>query len=132
MNDWTETIIACWVHEKVRLNLGASMEAIHQAEQTLGFRFPEDFKRFYLRVNGCEDWLPNLFTLWSLEQMIAEYPIGPNKNFIGFSDYSIHCHQIGFLKDQEGIFKYSDAPEKIAETFEAGLTLINTDSILVY
>ncbi|MEN9610150.1 MAG: hypothetical protein RLZZ628_964 [Bacteroidota bacterium] len=132
MNDWTEKIIACWVHEKVRLNLGASREEIHQAEKKLGFLFPKDFKMLYLRVNGLEDWLPNLFTLWSLEQIIAESQICPNPQFIGFSDYSIHCHDIGFLKDQEGIFKYSHAPEKIAETFEIGLTLIQTDSILIY
>jgi SMI1 / KNR4 family (SUKH-1) len=134
MNDWMKQIIDQWTDEAICFNLGASLEQINNAERKMEFSFPEAFKRFYLQVNGFKqgEWISNLFSIWSLEKILEEYHDCNDKNFVGFADYLINSHQIGFVKGHEGIFKYYDAPEKIAETFELGLMLINQDSELLY
>jgi hypothetical protein len=131
---WIAPIIAQWTDEAICFNLGASIAEIHDAEKKIGFRFPETFKIFYLQVNGFKrnEWISNMFAIWSLERILEEYHDSRDKNFVGFADWLINSHQIGFVKGQEGIFKYYDSPEKIAETFEAGLMLINQDSKLLY
>jgi SMI1 / KNR4 family (SUKH-1) len=134
MNGWIETIVNQWIEEKIKLNLGVSIEQIEEAEKKIGFVFPAAFKTFYLRVNGFSnsDWNPNAFSVWSLEQIIEEYHVFPEPDFVAFCDFLMKSHHIGFVKGKTGIFKYYNAFEAIAETFEEGLMLINTDSELIY
>jgi hypothetical protein len=131
---WIENIIQQWQIEKLELNQGASIEIIIIAEKAIDFIFPEQFKELYLKVNGFKnnDWRTNMFSIWPIDRIIEEYNSSMDKNFVGFSDYLINSHQIGFTKNKKGIFKYHDKPDFIAETFEKGIQLINMDSELIY
>jgi hypothetical protein len=73
-----------------------------------------------------------MFSLWPVDRIIEEYNSSSDKNFIGFSDYLINSHQIGFTKDRNGIYKYHNKPELIADTFEQGIHLININSEIIY
>lgn len=112
------------------------MKKISATEEIIGFEFPESFKTLYLKVNGFEnyEWLANMISIWSLERIANEYE--PQKNFVGFGDYLIHSHVYGFLKNQPGIFKCFDLTtpviEKIADTFEEAIALINNNDDLLY
>lgn len=132
--NWVEGVIRYWQVENLKLNPGMSLDALTEAEKTLGFVFPDQFKALYTEVNGFHDydWLTNMFSLWPLDRIIEEYNSGSDENFIGFSDYLINSHQIGFTKNKAGIYKYHNRPEFIAQTFEEGIHLINTDSQLIY
>jgi hypothetical protein len=75
-----------------------------------------------------------MISIWPLDRISREY--GRYENFVGFGDYLINSHVYGFLKDQQGVFKNYDlaksTPEKIAETFEEAVSLINLNSDLLY
>ena len=76
-----------------------------------------------------------MIEIWSLERI--ENGFGRYPDFIGFSDYLINSHVYGFLKNQQGVFKNYDSadsgiPEKIADTFEEAIDLINSNSNLLY
>ena len=133
-NDWTETVIRQWQTEDIELNPGISVDELAHAEKILDFVFPDQFRELYLKVNGFHnnDWRANMFSLWPVDRIIEEYNSRADKNFIGFSDYLINIHQIGFVKDRKGVYKYLDRPEFIANTFEEGIHLINIDSELIY
>jgi hypothetical protein len=133
-NDWTEKIIQQWKTEDIELNPGISADELTLAEKNLGFVFPDQFKELYLKVNGFRDndWRRNMFSLWPVDRIIEEYNSSNDKNFIGFSDYLINSHQIGFTKDKKGIYKYHNKPELIADTFDQGVHLINIDAEIIY
>jgi hypothetical protein len=132
--DWTEAAIRQWKTENIKLNPGISGEELTDAEKTLGFIFPDQFKQLYLKVNGFynNDWRTNMFSLWPVGRIIEEYNSATDKNFVGFSDYLINSHLIGFVRGKPGIYKYHDNPELITDTFEKGIHLINIDSELIY
>lgn len=133
-NDWTERVIQQWQTEEIELNSGLSEDELIHSEKNLGFVFPDQFKELYLKVNGFHnnDWRTNMFSLWPIDRIIEEYNSSSDKNFIGFSDYLINSHQIGFNKDKIGIYKYHDKAEFIADTFDQAIHLINIDSELIY
>ncbi|TSD66401.1 SMI1/KNR4 family protein [Inquilinus sp. KBS0705] len=93
--------------EDVKLNPPATVSDIKETESILGFKFPSDFKEFYLAANGFEDWdmQENNFSFWPLNRIIEEHNKADNKSFIGFSDWLIRCNAIGFIKESSGIYK---------------------------
>lgn len=134
---WADEIIGHWISKKITLQKGASLKKILNTENKLGFVFPQSFKLLYQKVNGFgdSDWNENMIGVWSLERIEDEF--GRYPDFIGFSDFIINSHVYGFLKNQQGIFKNYDladtgVPEKIADTFEEAIDLINTNSDLLY
>ena len=133
-NNWISKAINQWTSEQIKLNSATSAETYTEAEDYFGFKFPEKFKEMYLIVNGFVDfeWRENMFSLWSIERMIKEYDGNKDKNFIGFCDYLIASHHIGFVKDKSGIFKDYNQSEPITLLFEEVIDFINTDSELIY
>jgi hypothetical protein len=129
-NEWADSILDYWKSEKIQLNPGCSETQINEAEEILNFAFPAAFKTLYLKVNGFAngDWTKNAFHIWSIDTILDEYNQAADKNFIGFTDFLIHCHQLGFVKDQIGIFNYNVF---VAATFEETIQLIHDDSDLI-
>lgn len=139
MENWINEAISKWNLAKTRLNSGASVTEIENAETLLNFKFPSDFKNLYLVVNGFQelDWQEHMFYFWPLERIIEEFTDSSDKNFIGFCDFLLASHCIGFKKDQMGIFKmYSICQEAevdcIAQTFEEVVEMINSSNDLIY
>lgn len=100
----------------------------------MDFQFPTDFKELFQKANGFEDfdWNGHMFSLWSIERILIEYREDKDNNYIGFCDFLINAHSIGFLKTDEGIFKSYTQIEPIAKTFREAIELINTNSDLLY
>lgn len=134
IKDWTETIIQQWLTQKVRLNGSSTLQELREAERSIDFTFPEEFKQLYLKVNGFFDWdmNTNMISLWPIDRIIQEYKGNNDKNFVGFCDYLINSHEIGFYKTRNGIFKSYDEFNPIAMHFQEALGLINSDSTLIY
>lgn len=131
-----EEILQQWETEKIEQNTGASTDSLIALEHSIGFLFPEDFKALYSHVNGFKDyeWKVNMFSVWSLERILNEYNDCDDKNFIGFSDFLINSHHIGFHKTQAGIFKSYSANEYtwISDSFLHAIQLINTNADLIF
>ncbi|MBA0885494.1 SMI1/KNR4 family protein [Flavobacterium undicola] len=130
-----DKIIDQWTNKKIKLSPPSTMELIKATEEILSFQFPDDFKEFYLKLDGFADWdwTENMFSIWPLARIIEEYNNESDKNFIVFADYLINSHQYGFKKDQNGVFKsYGEQPEFIAETFSEIIFLINSDADILY
>ena len=125
-----------WKQEKIQLNPGAAPDLISAVENSIGFTFPAGFRELYTEINGFPDgdWRENMFSIWPLEKILEEYISCDDNNFIGFSDFLIHCHAIGFLKTQPGVFKRYGGEEYffIAASFLDAIALINTNSDLIY
>lgn len=137
IDTWNDGLINFWRSKGIQLKSGATLAEISKTESIIGFKFPEAFIILYLKVDGFDnnDWDENMISIWPLGRILDEY--GRYKGFVGFSDYLINSHVFGFVKDQEGIFKNydlaeSDLPEKIAESFQEGINLINLNSDLLY
>ena len=78
-----------------------------------------------------------MFYIWPLERIITEYNEERNKNFVGFADYLIRAHNIGFVRGQQAIFKGPDGglrqePEFVASSFLDVILLIDTDADILY
>lgn len=140
-------IIEQWKEEGIQLSPPATLEAIRRAEEIIGYTFPSDFKEVYLIADGFKewDWRPNMFSIWPLQRIIDEYleqrsnsaGTSPyqqeqSENFVGFCDYLINSHQIGFLKNRIGVYKSYDELNPIAESFFEVLQLINKNADLIY
>ncbi|WP_142688177.1 SMI1/KNR4 family protein [Chitinophaga polysaccharea] len=125
-----------WKHEKIRLNPGASPDLISAVEASIGFGFPAGFRKLYMEINGFADcdWRENMFSIWPLERILEEYISSDDSSFIGFSDFLIHSHTIGFVKSQPGVFKKYGGGEYffIAVSFLDAVKLINANSDLIY
>jgi hypothetical protein len=133
-DDWALNIEGIWRSQGIGLQPGVPGPYIQQTAKDLGIVVPPAFVALYERVNGFKgnDWTSGTFVIWPLERMLDEYRAGDDSNFVGFSDFLIYSHMIGFRKDKPGIFN-SLAPEKvICATFEEAIELINGDSILVH
>ncbi|GAB3194025.1 cell wall assembly regulator SMI1 [Pontibacter aydingkolensis] len=133
-NTWIGKTIEQWEIDGVELNVGASLEAIKNAERVLNFIFPLQFQQLYVKANGFNnlDWIENVFSIWPIERMLEEFNESTNKDFIGFADYSMNVHQIGFVRGKEGVYKYCDNPVQFANTFEEAISLINSDDETIY
>ncbi len=134
ISSWTDEAIAIWKANKTKLQDGISINKISEFEKLLEFKFPADFIDLYQKVNGFEDcdWNEHMFSLWSLERILKEYQEDDNENYIGFCDYLISSHSIGFFKADKLIYKSYEQIEPIANTFEKAIKLINSNSDLVY
>jgi len=136
MENWIEHLIAKWKSEGVKLNPPATIAEIENTEAVLKFKFPEDFKEFYLQVNGFGglDWQEHMFTFWPLDMISEEFKTSTNKNFIGFSDFLLASHFIGFNREKLGIFKlfHNDDVELVADTFHIAVDMVNSGSDPIY
>ena len=134
INEWTDSIIERWITQKIKLNKGSTLDELHEAEKSLDFTFPNEFRQLYLKVNGFFDWdmNMNMISLWPLDRIIQEHKGNNDKNFIGFCDYLINSHEVGFYKTKNGIFKSYDEFNPIVMGFKEVLELINSDSTLIY
>jgi hypothetical protein len=131
---WINDTILAWQKEGITLQTGVWESYIAEIEEWLGFSFPNDFYEFYKAVNGFANSEMNkeMFSLWPLETIWAEYQGNNDDEFIAICDYMINSHQIGFIKDQPGIYKNYARTEKIADSFKEFIELLNTDSELLY
>ena len=130
-----DKIIDQWTSKKIKISPPSTIDAIKVTENILNFQFPDDFKEFYLKLDGFADWdwTENMFSIWPLARIVEEYNNESNKNFIVFADYLINSHQYGFKKDQTGIFKnYAEQPEFLTETFAETIYLISSDADILY
>jgi hypothetical protein len=134
LQQWAIGVISHWIDNKIKLEEGATLTDIQKTEALIGIHFPESFIELYSKANGFADWDMNInmISVWPLKRIEEEYAINRDKNFVGFSDYLINSHSIGFRKTSAGIFKDYDEFNPIASTFEQGLELINSDSDLIY
>lgn len=131
----THTIIDLWTKEGIKLGPPATIDSILATEDLIRFQFPEDFKEFYLTMDGFIDWdcTKNMFSIWPLARILKKYHDEADNNFIVFSDYLINAHHIGFVKGKKGVFKNSGpTPELIADTFSEAIFLIYSDAAIVY
>ena len=67
-----------------------------------------------------------------MERILKEYQEDDDNNYVGFCDYLINSHSIGFFKSEEGIYKSYSQIHPIAKTFREAIDLINTNSDLLY
>ena len=136
MEDWIQEVVSKWKTDGVKINTGASLADIEATERTLDFKFPDDFKDFYLEINGFKDFYmeKHMFTFWPLEVIVKEYNDSSNKDYIGFCDYLIASHSIGFKKDQQGVYIIYgyEGITPIDQAFEEVVAMINSDSQLIY
>jgi len=138
MERWIQDALLNWQSDKVKLNPAATIAEIEHVESVLNFAFPEDFKQLYLIVNGFDglDWQEHMFTFWPLKMIVEEYDETEN-GFIGFSDFLLKSHSIGFKKKDSGVFRYYQSvkdqiPEYIASSFQQAVFLINSNNSLIY
>jgi hypothetical protein len=131
---WADEAIATWTNSCIKLQPGLSLEAIRSFEEQLDFQFPPDFIELYQRANGFEgfDWNKDMFSLWPLERILKEYREDNDDNYVGFCDYLINSHSIGFFKSEQGVYKSYSQMQPIAKTFREAIELININSDLLY
>lgn len=131
---WTDQVIMVWISQGIKLQSGISIDRISDFEKKIDFKFPQDFIELYSKVNGFEDfdWNEHMFSLWSLDRILKEYQKDRDTNYIGFCDFLINSHSIGFLKTDNGIFKSYDQTQPIGNTFKEAIGLINSNSDLIY
>jgi hypothetical protein len=131
---WTDQAILLWKEKSIKLNAGLSQNEIAEFEKLLNFTFPQDFIELYQKVNGFEDfeWNNELFSLWSLDRISKEYQEGNSEKYIGFCDYLINSHNIGFLRTDNRVYKNYDHSNPIADNFKDIIILINSNSELIY
>ena len=131
---WVEGIFAFWKSQNIQLENGAPEITIAESENIVGIKFPQSLIELYKVVNGFKnwDWNENMFSIWPLQKIVDEYTASKDKNFVGFCDFLINSHCIGFLKNANGIFKDINPNLAIASTFEEAIELINSNSDLIY
>ncbi len=133
-SNWIDQAISFWQEKGIKLNTGLSKNEIAEFEKLLNYSFPQEFIELYQKVNGFEDfgWNNEMFSLWSLDRVLKEYQESNVENYIGFSDYLINSHQLGFLKEDNRIYKNYDFSNPIADNFKEVIALINSNSVLIY
>lgn len=89
-------IIQYWQQSRIKLNKGASLEEIEILEKKVNFKFPDDFKEFYIHINGFKDsdWDENMFSIFPLQRIEEEYFDLEEEIFVPFCDYLINSHLI--------------------------------------
>jgi hypothetical protein len=132
---WISEVRSLWLKRNIKLASGASRADIEFTELEVGFQFPADMKELYLAVDGFRDWdmdPPSMISIWPMERIREQYNTNPDKNFVGFCDYLINSHHIGFLKDSAGIYKCYDEFNPIAKSFQEVIGLINADAHIIF
>jgi hypothetical protein len=134
MRHWATSIVSFWLSANIKLEGAAALSEISEMEIGIGMRFPISFVELYKIANGFKDWDMNehMISIWPLDRIKEEYTQNKDKNFVGFCDYLINSHHIGFLKNSPGIFKEYDEFNPIASTFEEAIELINSGSDLIF
>jgi hypothetical protein len=139
INTWANKVVFSWNAQSVKLEEGASSGIIEKAEQHLLFKFPDSFKILYNKANGFKDmdWNEHMFCFWPLHRVMEEYDYNRHPDFIGFCDFLISSLWIGFVRNQPGIFKRYNLqglsnPEKIADSFEEAVEMINANAGMIY
>ncbi len=131
---WADQAIDSWISKGIKLQNGISIDKISDFEILLDFKFPQDFIELYSKANGFDDfdWNENMFSLWSLDRILNEYQEDGDSNYIGFCDFLINSHSIGFYKSDQRIYKYYNEPESIAGNFQDFVFLLNSNDDLLY
>ena len=134
MDDWAASIFSFWQRTNIKLEKGASKNEISATEKAVGIHFPLAFVELYTLANGFRDSDMNqhMISIWPLRRIQDEYDEGDDKNFVGFCDYLISSHHIGFSKATMSIFKDYDEFNPIASTFEEAIELVSTGSDMIY
>lgn len=98
-DNWVDAQINLCRNADVKLNNAAKADKIIEVEKIVGYKFPNDFREFYQKVNGFIEWdfIGNMFSIWPLEKIANEYAAGDDKNFIAFCDHCIDLYRIGFI-----------------------------------
>jgi cell wall assembly regulator SMI1 len=54
-----------WTNENIKLSPPSTSEFIKATEKIIDFLFPDDFKEFYLQMDGFVDWdwTKNMFSI---------------------------------------------------------------------
>ena len=116
----------------------ATIGDIENTEAIINFKFPADFKEFYLQANGCQgaDMLrDSCISLWPLDRIIDECNDWGEPEFIGICDWLISCSAIGFHRHKAGFFKLHnklDDAECVNITFAELIAAIDRDDNLIY
>ena len=103
---------------------------IEATELAVGIEFPAEMKELYRVVNGFRNYdmdTDSMISIWPTERIREEYLGGKDKNFVGFCDFLICSHMIGFFKDRKGIYKEYDELNPIAESFRQVVDFINNN-----
>jgi hypothetical protein len=131
---WVQHTITHWKSASIKLNRGASQAVIEAVEWHVGLVFPPEVKAFYQAVNGFaeDEWTGEMIAVWSMERIRQEYGSWHTRDFVGFCDYLINSHAIGFCKDRPGIYKSYDLFNPIAESFRQAIELINAGANEIY
>jgi SMI1 / KNR4 family (SUKH-1) len=131
---WADQSIGIWISKGIKLQDGVSIDKISTFEKQLDFKFPQDFIDLYSKTNGFEDfdWNENMFSLWSLDRILKEYQENGDTNYIGFCDFLINSHSIGFFKTDIGVYKSYDQIKSIAGNFQDFILLLNSNNDLLY
>jgi hypothetical protein len=138
MENCIKKVISKWKSEGVKLNLPATNADIENTEAVLNFKFPVDFKEFYLQANGFDEWdmLHNSYiSLWPLDRIIDEVKNWGELEFIGICDWAVNCYAIGFYRQKAGFFKLHnklDDAESVDITFAELIAAIDRDDNLIY
>jgi|LakMenEpi03Aug12_release.lakeMendotaPanAssembly.Ray.scaffolds.fasta_scaffold537562_1 hypothetical protein len=133
-NDWPLNAILQWQGEGIKLNPPCTEDILRQAEKKLSFNFPDSFKKLYLIADGFkdDDWRENMFSIWPINRILIEFHQRQDERFVGFADFLINSHALGFYKDLDGIYKDVDRYLPVASTFEECIEFINVDSPNLY
>ena len=134
MDDWAASIFSFWQRTNIKLQKGASANEISSTEKFVGISFPMSFVELYTLANGFTDSEMNehMISIWPLARIRDEYADSDDKNFVGFCDYLISSHHIGFSKSTMGIFKDNNEFNQIASSFEEAIELVSTGSDKIY
>jgi hypothetical protein len=138
MENWVQGFISKWKLEGIKLNPPATIVEIENTEAALNFKFPADFKEFYLQVNGFDDWdmLCNSYiSLWPLDRIVDEGKDWGEPEFIGICDWAVRCYAIGFHRHKAGFFKLHnklDDTECIDISFAELIGAIDRDDNMIY
>lgn len=133
-NSWIQATVSLWVKRGIKILPGTTNTVIESTELNSDFQFPSDMKDLYRAVNGFKDYdmdVSSMISIWPMERIREEYAVGTDKNFVGFCDWLISSHSIGFFNGRKGIFKCYDEFNAIAESFREVIDLINSDSGLL-
>jgi hypothetical protein len=131
INSWVQETLSLWIKRGIKILPGATIAIIESTEVDTGFQFPSDMKDLYRVVNGfkdCDMDVSSMISIWPIERIREEYITSIDKNFVGFCDWLISSHSIGFFKGRMGIFKCYDEFNTIAETFRQVIEMVNNDS----
>jgi hypothetical protein len=128
--NWVEAAKKGWLSIPIKIQPGVPRELIATVEAAIGFSFPDDMRALYQVVNGFKDgdWAQGMIFLWPMEQIREEYKMNGDPNFVGFCDFLINSHAVGFHKARPEIYKSYDEFNAIAHTFIQVINMINRNS----